>query len=100
MAPAPLHFVPAVIFAALAGGWLIVDLLPMVLTDIRNEQIASPGIERELIGIPQPVCPDLGPYARPNLGEIVFRDAEQTHQSLIAGPGERIARRDLVRNRV
>jgi hypothetical protein len=77
MALARLHLVPAVVVAAFARRRLEVDLLPMVLTDVGDEQIARPLVERELVRITQAVGPDLRlDAAHLDLREIGLADPE------------------------
>jgi hypothetical protein len=54
------HLVPAVILAALARGGLEVDLLPVVLADVGDEEVARLAVERERPGIGDAESPDLG----------------------------------------
>jgi hypothetical protein len=57
------HPPPAVVLAARAAGGLEVDLLPRVLPDVTDEEIACEAVEAEAPRIAQAVRPDLGPGA-------------------------------------
>jgi hypothetical protein len=58
-----LHDAPAVVLAAAAGRGLEVDLLPLRLADVAEEQVAGLSVERVRPGVAQPVRPGLRPPA-------------------------------------
>ncbi len=61
---------PAVVFTAFRGCGLVVDLLPMVLADIRDEEVTGFLVKVEHVGIAETVGPDLRPRA-----DFVYREA-------------------------
>src|SRR2546428_4642170 len=63
-ASGPLHEAPAVVLAPRARGRLEVHLLPLVLTDVGDEEIPELPVEAEPPQVAETVRPDLGPRAR------------------------------------
>src|SRR6185437_13769769 len=81
---------PTVILTALRRRWLVVDLLPMVLADIRDEEVAGLLVEMEHVGIAKAVGPDLWPRADLVGREALFSDSKQRHQLRPISLGERV----------
>jgi hypothetical protein len=100
MAVRTLHAVPTEVLAAATVGRRPMHLLPVVLADVGDEQGAGLGVERELVGVAQAVLPDLRARARLDLGEVQLGDAEQLHQPLVVGTGQRIGGRNEIRDPV
>ena len=88
---------PAVILAALRRRRLVVDLLPVVLTDIGDEQITGFLVEVEHVGVAQTIGPDLGPRPYFVCSEALLRDPEQLHQLRLVGLGERVVLWNCIR---
>src|SRR2546428_13883168 len=63
-ASGPLHEAPAVVLAPRARGRLEVHLLPLVLTDVGDEEIPELPVEAEPPRVAETERPDLGPRAR------------------------------------
>src|SRR5687768_16600023 len=85
-----LQELPTVVEAALAAGRFEVDLLPEVLADVADPEIACLAIERELPWVADTERPDLRPGIRVISGKVVFSQPEEI-QDVIAGD-ERIVR--------
>src|SRR5439155_11023140 len=64
VAEGPLHAAPAVVLASRARGRLEVHLLPLVLTDVGDEEIPELPVEAEAPRVAETERPDLGPRAR------------------------------------
>src|SRR5439155_26533012 len=60
-----LETAPAVALAAMRVRGLLVDLLPRVLPDVADPEVARGAVEGEPPGIPKSVRPDLGANASP-----------------------------------
>jgi len=96
MTPPCRHARPAIVLATLAVSRLVDDLLPVVLTDIGDEQVAGRRIEGKLIRVAHAVSPNL--RQRTGLDRSFLGDAEEDHQSLVRGRSIGIVSRDLVGN--
>src|SRR5439155_18303005 len=64
VAEGPLHAAPAVVLASRARGRLEVHLLPLVLTDVGDEEIPELPVEAEAPRVAETERRDLGPRAR------------------------------------
>src|SRR5207302_7310170 len=71
-----LQHAPAVVFAALARSWSVVDFLPPVLADVGDEQVAIRAVEGKAPGVAQSVGPNFGPGPCGVDERIVRRDAD------------------------
>ncbi len=81
---------PSIILAALRRRRLVVDFFPVVLTDIRDEQVARFLVEMKHVRIAQTIGPDFWPRADLVLSKPLLVDAEQRHQLCLIRLGERI----------
>src|SRR5205814_5627873 len=68
---------PAVVFTAFRRCGLIVDLFPVVLADISDEEVAGFLVKMEHVGIAKTVGPDLRPRADLVYREALLGDSEQ-----------------------
>ena len=89
-----LEELPAVVEAALAAGRLEVDLLPEVLADVADPEIAGLAVERELPWVADAERPDFRLGIRVISREVVLGQPEEI-QDVIAGD-ERVVRGDRV----
>src|SRR4029450_5259349 len=72
-----LHLVPAEVRppSATGRGLKLVDLLPLVLADVADPEVAVGAVEAEAPRVADPVEPHLGPPARPIGERVVGRNA-------------------------
>src|SRR5271170_568545 len=91
---------PAVVLATLAVMRLPEHILPVILSDIRDEQIACLFVEVDLPRIAHAIGPDFRARNHANLGELQFTDPKQRHQPRGCSRSEGIILRYEVTDRI
>jgi hypothetical protein len=58
------HESPPVVLSSRARGWLVIDLLPGVLTHVSDKEVSGESVETKSPRVPKPRRPDFSPHPR------------------------------------
>jgi hypothetical protein len=73
---------PPIVFSAFAAAGLPEHILPMILPDVRNEQVTGLSIEMKLVRIADPVRPYLRFGSNLDVRELLFGYPKEKHKAV------------------